>query len=298
VKRPSFQFYPADWRKDANLRRCSPSARGVWMDVLCVLHDSDDYGIVRWPLKELASAAGAALSSLRELGEKRVLKGCDKGPCEPLIYTPRHGRKLGDPVTLIAVQDGPIWYSSRFVRDEYVRTIRGESSRFGDGKGDAPMPTFGDGPTSSPSSSPSGSSEAKASAGDAGKRITDPDTIIFGYGVPLLTAAGSEDKHARSFLGGLRKHHGDAALIDKLRECIKAKPLQPLEWLAAALPPDKAIVDRKPAWHESRSGIVAKGVELGIGAWDEYAASVGRGEQFHDYSARVLRAAGITLEAA
>ena len=67
--------------------------------------------------------------------------------------------------------------------------------------------------------------------------ITDPDEIIFGYGVPMLTNAGTAEKQARSFLGGLRKQHGDAALINKLRECAKAKPLQPLEWLAAALPP-------------------------------------------------------------
>lgn len=64
-----------------------------------------------------------------------------------------------------------------------------------------------------------------------------PDEIIFGYGVPLLTNAGTPEKQARSFLGGLRKQHGDAALIDKLRDCLRAKPLQPVEWLAAALPP-------------------------------------------------------------
>jgi hypothetical protein len=67
--------------------------------------------------------------------------------------------------------------------------------------------------------------------------ITDPNEIIFGYGLALLTNAGTVEKQARSFLGGLRKHHGDDALIDKLRECAKTKPLQPLEWLAAALPP-------------------------------------------------------------
>ena len=66
---------------------------------------------------------------------------------------------------------------------------------------------------------------------------TDPDEIIFGYGLALLTNAGTAEKQARSFLGGLRKHHGDESLIDKLRECVRAKPLQPLEWLAASLPP-------------------------------------------------------------
>lgn len=68
-------------------------------------------------------------------------------------------------------------------------------------------------------------------------KLTDPNEIIFTYGLGLLVNAGTLEKHARSFLGGLRKTHGDDALIDKLRECAKAKPLQPLEWLAAALPP-------------------------------------------------------------
>ncbi|CAN7449561.1 YdaU family protein [Acidovorax sp. LjRoot66] len=80
--------------------------------------------------------------------------------------------------------------------------------------------------------------------------ITDPNEIIFGYGLALLTNAGTAEKQARSFLGGLRKHHGDSALIDKLRECAKAKPLQPLEWLAAALPPGgSAPPQPKPSRH-------------------------------------------------
>lgn len=83
-----------------------------------------------------------------------------------------------------------------------------------------------------------------------------PDEIIFGYGVPLLTNAGTAEKQARSFLGGLRKAHGDAAVIDKLRECLKAKPLQPLEWLAKALPPAGAQGHSKQTQLESRNAAV------------------------------------------
>jgi uncharacterized protein YdaU (DUF1376 family) len=71
------------------------------------------------------------------------------------------------------------------------------------------------------------------------------DEIIFIYGVPLLTNAGTPEKSARSFLGGLRKVHGDEALVNTLRDCIKAKPMQPLEWLAKALPPNG--VKKNPA---------------------------------------------------
>ena len=157
--RPSFQFYPKDWRTDANLRRCTPAARGVWLDVICVLHDSDEYGLVRYPLRELAGAAGASLAHVRELVDKSVLRGIDKGECTPCVYVPKHGRAEGAPVTLVPAQPGPVWYSKRMVKDEYVRTGRGAGSRFGepqsDEPNDAPKPPFGDGPSSSSSSSSS-----------------------------------------------------------------------------------------------------------------------------------------------
>jgi len=170
MKRPSFQFYPADWRNNAKLRRCSEAARGVWMDVLCVLHDSDEYGVCRWPLADLARAAGANLKLLKELSQKDVLKGADKNNA-PYVYTPRHAGKNGDPVTLVDTDGGPCWYSSRFVRDEWVRLRRGSSAHFSSDNQppkiepkSAPKPTpkggIGDrqgyGPTSSSSSTPIG----------------------------------------------------------------------------------------------------------------------------------------------
>jgi uncharacterized protein YdaU (DUF1376 family) len=105
------------------------------------------------------------------------------------------------------------------------------------------QPVSGDNPEESKSKAPNPITNTNpinsVPNGTGGKPplVTDPDEIIFGYGLALLTNAGTVEKQARSFLGGLRKHHGDTALIDKLRECAKAKPLQPLEWLAAALPP-------------------------------------------------------------
>jgi uncharacterized protein YdaU (DUF1376 family) len=83
--------------------------------------------------------------------------------------------------------------------------------------------------------------------GTGGKPPMSPDEIVFGYGVPLLVNAGSTDKAARSFLGGLRKGHGDDALINALRNCLREKPLQPLEWLAAALPPVGATTPKPNA---------------------------------------------------
>jgi hypothetical protein len=67
--------------------------------------------------------------------------------------------------------------------------------------------------------------------------LTDPKEIIFGYGLSLLVNASVPEKQARSFLGGRVKEYEEGPVIDALRDCAKAKPLQPLEWLAAALPP-------------------------------------------------------------
>jgi len=97
--------------------------------------------------------------------------------------------------------------------------------------------------------------------GTGAKAPMTPDEIIFGYGLSLLTNAGTTEKQARSFLGGLRKAHGDGPLIDSLRDCVKAKPLQPLEWLAAALPPSG--VSAKP----NRQEAIEQRNHAGAEAW-------------------------------
>lgn len=129
MKRPAFQFYPKDWRGNLKLARCSDAAKGAWIQILCVLHDSEEYGVARFPLKELVSAAGVKLASARELVDKGVLKGGD-ADVEAFIYIPRHAGKAGAPVTLLEASAGPLWYSSRFVKDEYRRQTAGVETRF------------------------------------------------------------------------------------------------------------------------------------------------------------------------
>ncbi len=176
MKRPSFQFYPGDWSANPNLRRCTFAEKGVWLDVMCLMHDQDEYGVLRWPLKEIAQAVGCKVSDLLSLARKGVLKGADDSLTEPFIYTPRSGRKDGNPVTLVDTQAGPIWYSSRMVKDEYVRTIRGESGSNGDppkrAPKAAPKPPIGEafGPRDSSSSS-SASAKESASALSARARV-------------------------------------------------------------------------------------------------------------------------------
>jgi hypothetical protein len=158
MRRPSFQFYPADWRNNAKLRRCSEAARGAWMDILCVLHDSDEYGICRWPLADLARSAGVPLKLAKELADKEVLKGGDNG-CAAFTYTTRHAGKEGPTYTLIPATDKPCWYSSRLVRDEWVRSRSGGETRFK--------------PTKPVTTPPHGEPQGERQGGNDGERLGD-----------------------------------------------------------------------------------------------------------------------------
>lgn len=235
MKRPAFQFYPADWRKDAALQSCSIAAQGLWINALCIAHECEPYGHLVVNGKPMDAAKLGRLVGLSE-------KDCAKLICE-----------LSDAGVIERTAEGVI-YSRRMVRDEDIRDKRANGGSSGaehgikgaehGAKGGRPKketgankPPLQPPPSSSSSSSSSSTQIHSVPKGTGGKPPMQPDEIIFSYGLGLLTNAGTPEKQARSFLGGLRKQHGDLALIDALRECAKAKPLQPLEWLAAALPP-------------------------------------------------------------
>ncbi len=286
MKRPAFQFYPDNWRNNSNLRRCSWAARGVWVEVMCLLHDSDRYGALAWSLKEIAQALGCPISLLKELVEKGVMKGCDAGDCEPYIYTPRSGRRDGDPVTLIASQKGPLWYSSRMVRDEYVRTNAGASTRFGT-KGstkpegdDASTPTPRRAPSPSPSlrhgegqgdgsSTPSSSSYADSSlrsesaAAAAAPEPVPVRDLVWRDGTPILQAlTGKSDRSCRSFLGTLLKAANDdhALVLSALRAAEERQPADAFPWLRATVAKRQETAPAEEPIPEEINGYVVRAV--------------------------------------
>ena len=44
MKLPWLKFYPSDWLSDEALRGCSPAARGLWVDVICLMAKSKKHG--------------------------------------------------------------------------------------------------------------------------------------------------------------------------------------------------------------------------------------------------------------
>lgn len=43
-KLPAFQFYPGDWRKDPGVQALGFFERGIWFEILCLMHESEDRG--------------------------------------------------------------------------------------------------------------------------------------------------------------------------------------------------------------------------------------------------------------
>jgi hypothetical protein len=112
VKRPAFQFYPADWRKDLELQSCSIAARGLWHEMMCVMHEAEPYGHL--------VLNGKPMSELQAATACRV--------------TPRDYRALLAELKAAGVPgetDDGSFYSRRMVKDEQLRVMRAGFGRLG-----------------------------------------------------------------------------------------------------------------------------------------------------------------------
>ena len=111
-KRPSFQFYPSDWLRDTALRSCSTGARGLWIDMICFMHEGNPYGHLKVGDKVIHP-----VNLARMVGETlEVVEGWLKELHHAGVYD------LGD--------DGAIC-SRRMIRDENLRQIRALGGKLG-----------------------------------------------------------------------------------------------------------------------------------------------------------------------
>ena len=111
MKRPSFQFYPSDWLRDTALRSCSTGARGLWMDMICFMHEGNPYGYLKVGDKVILASNLA-----RMVGESlEVVQG------------------WLDELQVAAVfdVDNGVICSRRMIRDEELRQKRAEGGKLG-----------------------------------------------------------------------------------------------------------------------------------------------------------------------
>ncbi len=96
------KFFWADWLADANLRRCSAAARGVWMDMLCVAAQQTPVGFLSANGEPLSPSDVARIGALSEAEAAALIGELERNG---VFSRDRKGRI----------------YSRRMVRDERKR---------------------------------------------------------------------------------------------------------------------------------------------------------------------------------
>jgi hypothetical protein len=112
AKRPAFQFYPGDWLRDTALRSCSIGARGLWIDMLCLMHEGTPYGYLKVGSKvilpdTLSKMAGAPLKQINSWVSELELAG------------------------VFSKDESGCFYSRRMVKDEQTRAARAAGGKLG-----------------------------------------------------------------------------------------------------------------------------------------------------------------------
>ena len=66
-KLPWIKFYPTDWRADPGIRACSLAARGLWIEMIAIMHEGDPYGYLVYTPDQLARIVGEGTNEVEEL---------------------------------------------------------------------------------------------------------------------------------------------------------------------------------------------------------------------------------------
>lgn len=156
TKLPAFQFYPGDWMKDPALRSCSVAARGLWMDVLCMMFESDRRGYLQasngksYSPEQIARMTGCSTDEASRLLKELETSGVYSRTAHGIIFS----RRL--------VRDEEQRADQRARQDKYRKSLKSKEN------GDADV-TLDVTHLSQPSSSSSSSSKQKqAQAAPAG----------------------------------------------------------------------------------------------------------------------------------
>jgi hypothetical protein len=106
------KFYPADWRSDVALRSCSPGARGIWIDLIGLMHEAEPYGFL---VINGVKPSVSALSRLLNVHHKTLIAA--------LKELLEHG--------VYSVDSEGVIYSRRMVRDREKAIEDQENGRLG-----------------------------------------------------------------------------------------------------------------------------------------------------------------------
>ncbi len=112
MKRPAFQFYPADWRKDVELQSCSMAAQGLWINAMCIAHECEPYGHL--------TINGRGMNTA-QLGRQVGLSAKEADALLSELFDAGVARRT----------DEGVYFSQRMVDDEALRNARAAGGKAG-----------------------------------------------------------------------------------------------------------------------------------------------------------------------
>lgn len=202
-KLPAIQFYPGDWKKDVGVQSLSYHERGIWMELLFLMHESTERG------RLLLNGKAPTIESL-----SRILGIDIKILTKSLQIIIDAGVPSVDPETGVI-------YSRRMVRDEKLRQIRKQSGKLGGNPNLVNQKSTKNQPNEQnegdQSSTPSSSSSSSISSSDnilGPKEFLKDEILNQGYWMVV-----------RSSVAGL--YQGENHLLKLLDDFCEEKQLEP-----------------------------------------------------------------------
>jgi hypothetical protein len=113
MKLPAIQFYPGDWHKDQGVQALDLLQRGAWFELLLMMHDSDERGVLLVNGQPMPDAVIARRLGLDNQCANQILTTL-------LTYGVASRRE----------SDGAL-YCRRMVKDEHLRQVRTEAGKKG-----------------------------------------------------------------------------------------------------------------------------------------------------------------------
>ncbi len=95
MQRPWFQMHSRDWLDNKELRRCSPTARGLLIDLMCVAHEGTPYGHLADKMGPLSAHYLYSRCSMertqfaRALGQLKASGRIAETDTDKCLYVPR-----------------------------------------------------------------------------------------------------------------------------------------------------------------------------------------------------------------
>lgn len=243
---PWLKFYTSDWRSDPRLKMCSAGARGVWIEMICLMHEATPYGHLlvhgQTPNEgQLASLTGISAAELQQYLPELERMGVFSRTKEGVIYSRKLVRmeaksakarkkgKLGGNPTLLEQRE----------KSEQVN-----------------LQDKGQDNTQKPNTRNQSLPEANASGRDAAS-LPDPKREFWERAKAYLGESGIPKANAGTLIGKLVRDHGFERCRDVIDAAIRTRPAEPIPWITASL----TKPENQPAINDNVLRLVAEQME-------------------------------------